>query len=46
MATAKSLGVDYNIYGEDLNTFIKENLFIFTNSGIQMILPINIEVKL
>lgn len=46
MATAKSLGVDYNIYGEDLNTFIKENLFIFTNSGIQMISPINIEVKL
>ena len=46
MATAKSMGIDYNIYGNDLNSLIEENLFIFTNSGIQMISPMNIKVQL
>ena len=46
MTTAKSMGIDYNIYGNDLNSLIEENLFIFTNSGIQMISPMNIKVQL
>ena len=46
MVTAKSLGIDYNTYGDEINSLIQDNLFIFTNSGIQMITPMNIEVKL
>lgn len=45
MVTAKSLGIDYNIYGEELNSFVKENIDIFTNSGMQMISPLSIEVN-
>ena len=45
MVVAKSLGVDYNIYGEELNNLVKENIDIFTNSGIQMISPLSIEVN-
>ena len=46
MVTAKSFGIDYNTYGKEINTLIEDNLFIFTNCGIQMISPMNIEVKL
>ena len=46
MMTANSLNIDYNIYGEELNKIIEQNLFIFTNHGVQMITPLNIEVNL
>jgi protease-4 len=46
MVTAKQFGIDYNTFGEDINSLIQDNLFIFTNSGIQMITPLNIDVKL
>jgi protease-4 len=46
MITANSLNIDYNIYGEELNKIIEQNLFIFTNHGVQMITPLNIEVNL
>lgn len=45
MVTAKSLGLDYNIYGEQLNGLIKENIDIFTNNGMQMVSPLSIEVN-
>ena len=46
MMTAKSLNIDYNIYSEELNKVIEQNLFIFTNHGVQMVTPLNIEVNL
>ncbi len=46
MMTANYLNIDYNIYGEELNKIIEQNLFIFTNHGVQMITPLNIEVNL
>ena len=46
MMTAKSLNIDYNIYSEELNKVIEQNLFIFTNHGVQMVTPLIIEVNL
>lgn len=45
MMTAKSCGIDYNIYGEELKDIIKKNADIFTNNGILMAMPQNIEVN-
>jgi protease-4 len=44
--TAKSLNIDHKIYGEELQKVIEQNLFIFTNHGVQMITPLDIEVNL
>jgi protease-4 len=46
MMTAKSLNIDHKIYGEELQKVIEQNLFIFTNHGVQMITPLDIEVNL
>lgn len=45
MMTAKACGIDYNIYGEELKDIIKKNADIFTNNGILMAMPQNIEVN-
>lgn len=45
MMTAKACGIDYNIYGEELKDIIKNNADIFTNNGILMAMPQNIEVN-
>jgi protease-4 len=46
MMTAKSLNIDHKIYGEELQKVIEQNLFIFTNHGVQMITPLDIEINL
>lgn len=43
---AKSMGIDYSVYGKQLDSIIKDNLLIFTNCGIQMTTPVNIEIQL
>lgn len=39
MATAKTFGVDYNIYNTEIQNIVKDNIDIFVNSGIQMLEP-------
>ena len=46
MITAKACGINYNTYGDKLNTIIEENMEIFTNTGILMAMPQKIEVNL
>ena len=45
MMTAKACGINYGIYGKELNSLIKENIYIFTHSGILMEMPQKIEVN-
>jgi protease-4 len=45
MVAAKSLGINYNMYGDEIDSFVKENIDIFTNSGMLMITPQTIEVN-
>ena len=46
MITAKACGINYGIYGKDLNSLVKDNLYIFTHKGIMMEMPQKIEVNL
>lgn len=46
MMTAKACGINYGIYGKDLNSLVKDNLYIFTHKGIMMEMPQKIEVNL
>ena len=46
MITAKVCGINYGIYGEELNSLVKDNLYIFTHTGILMEMPQKIEVNL
>lgn len=46
MATAKSFGVDYNIYNQEIETIVKENLDLFIGSGIQMLEPQKMKLNL
>ena len=43
---AKSMGVDYNIYGEDIRSLLRQHPFLFTNSGIQAIVPYDVKLQL
>ena len=45
MMTAKACGISYNIYGEELNKLVEDNLYIFTHTGILMEMPQIIEVN-
>ena len=45
MMTAKACGIDYNIYGDELKEVIKNNVELFTNNGVLMAMPQNIEVN-
>lgn len=46
MITAKACGINYGIYGKELNSLVKDNLYIFTHTGILMEMPQKIEVNL
>ena len=46
MMMAKACGIDYNTYGDELKDVIEENITLFTNTGIIMAMPYNIEVNL
>lgn len=46
MMMAKSCGIDYNVYGEDIQSIIEDNISLFTHSGILMAMPQYIEVNL
>lgn len=43
---AKSWGVDPTLYGEDIINILRDRLFMFTNSGIQCVMPGNIRLNL
>ncbi len=45
MMTAKACGINYNMYGKELNNLIEENLYIFTHTGILMEIPQKIEIN-
>lgn len=45
LMTAKACGISYNIYGEELNKLVEDNLYIFTHTGILMEMPQIIEVN-
>ena len=42
---AKSLGLDYNIYGDEIRSIVEEIPFIFTHSGIQTRLAGDIKIE-
>ena len=46
MITAKACGINYGIYGKELNSLVKDNLYIFTHTGILMEMPQKIEINL
>lgn len=46
MMTAKACGINYSIYGKEINSLVKDNLYIFTHKGIMMEMPQKIEVNL
>ena len=45
MMTAKACGINYNMYGDELNSLIKDNIYIFTHTGIMTEMPQRIEVN-
>ena len=45
MMTAKACGINYSIYGKELNSLIEDNIYIFTHSGVLMEMPQKIEVN-
>lgn len=45
MMTAKACGINYSMYGKELNNLIEENLYIFTHTGILMEMPLKIEIN-
>ena len=45
MMTAKACGLNYSIYGKELNNLVEENIYIFTHSGVLMEMPQKIEVN-
>lgn len=45
MITAKACGINYNMYGKELNNLIEENLYIFTHTGILMEMTQKIEIN-
>lgn len=45
MMTAKACGINYSVYGKELNSLIEDNIYIFTHSGVLMEMPQKIEVN-
>ena len=43
---AKSWGLNPNIYGEDIRKILIDNLYLFSNHGMQCVMPTNIRVNL
>lgn len=46
MLYAKTWGMDYNIYGDEIREILVENPIIMKNSGIQALVPGNLKVNL
>ncbi len=46
MLFAKSCGINYDKYGDDILSLLKEYPFLFTNSGIQAAIPYNISLQM
>ena len=46
MLYAKTWGMDYNIYGNEIREILEESPIIMKNSGIQALMPGNVKVNL
>ena len=45
MVTAKSFGLDYSLYNEELDQFVKENIEFISTSGVQMLDPVRAKLN-